>query len=100
MFTPLRTFTAVVHRAEQMYVAACPEVGTVDCPPRQVRRRRCQPERGYGVSGGIPAAVHRSADADHVRAQLCPELPRVSGAQTSRALENRGLRKFGNAEAM
>lgn len=26
---PLRTFTAVVHREEEMYVAECPEVGTV-----------------------------------------------------------------------
>jgi predicted RNase H-like HicB family nuclease len=26
---PLRTFTAVVHREEEMYVADCPEVGTV-----------------------------------------------------------------------
>ena len=26
---PLRTFTAVVHREEEMYVAECPEVGTI-----------------------------------------------------------------------
>ena len=26
---PVRTFTAVIHREENLYVAECPEVGTV-----------------------------------------------------------------------
>jgi hypothetical protein len=64
------TLTAILHREEDMWVANCPEVGTV--PGENDRGRGSGIERSHGaVLGRVSDAAAGQGVGDHVRGHVC-----------------------------
>lgn len=61
----VRTFKAILHKEDDLYVAEWPEVGTVSQGHTIIEEAR-QPEGGdRTLPGGIPSSGGPSAIADH-----------------------------------
>ena len=87
---PVGTFTAVLHKEGELYVAECPEVGTVS-------QGKTVEEAVANLQEATELYLENSlqrlmADplSPYSRPDL-PKLPRVSGAQAIRALEKLGF---------
>ena len=88
---PIGTFTAVLHKEGDLYVADCPEVGTVS-----------QGKTVEEAIANLKEATELYMEEFFGRwspssRRAMPRLPRVSGAEVIRALERRASLRFDNA---
>jgi predicted RNA binding protein YcfA (HicA-like mRNA interferase family) len=87
---PIGTFTAVLHKESELYVAECPEVGTVSQGKTIDEALANLREATELYLEEFPSVEHGRPLVTVFEAAL-PRLPRVSGAQAIRALEKLGF---------